>query len=77
MQHSRKAGIVVMIYECTLASFWAGPDYTVLFFRDELKTRVRLTIALILITIAHSFIWTAVYWFSYENVIELVRFLFN
>lgn len=72
MKHSKIAGIVVFIYEITLASFWAGPDYVVLFFRDELNTRLRLAIALIGITAAHAFLWTAVYWFSYESIVELI-----
>jgi hypothetical protein len=72
MAHSKIAGVIVFIYETTLASFWAGPDYTVLFWRDELNTRVRLAIALIAITAAHAFLWTAVYWSSYEDIVGLV-----
>jgi hypothetical protein len=77
MQHSKKAGIIAMIYESTLAAFWSGPDYVVIFFRDELKTRTRMAVALVLISSLHSFVWTAVYWFSYENVLELVKYLFS
>jgi hypothetical protein len=77
MQHSRRAGIVMLVYECTLAAFWAGPDYTVLFFRDELATRKRMAIALVAITIIHSVIWTTVYWFSYDNIVDLVKFFIN
>lgn len=73
LDYSKKAGVVVFVYEITLASFWSGPDYTVLFFRDELKTRKRLAVGLISITAAHAFLWTGVYWLGYENVIELVR----
>jgi len=77
MHHSRRAGIIAIVYECTLASFWSGPDYTVIFFRDELRTRTRLAVALILITAAHAFVWSAVYRLGYENIIDLIRFLFS
>lgn len=75
MAHSKLAGVMVFAYETTLASFWSGPDYTVMFFRDELKTRLGMGIALLLITAAHALIWTTVYWFGYENVLELMRSL--
>ena len=75
MAHSKLAGVVVFAYEITLASFWSGPDYTVMFFHDELKSRLGMAVALLLITAAHALIWTTVYWFGYENVAELVRAL--
>lgn len=73
LEHSKTAGAIVFMYEITLASFWSGPDYTVLFFRDELKTRVRLALGLITITGVHVFLWTAVYWLGHDNVMELIR----
>jgi len=69
--HSKMAGFVVFAYEITLASFWSGPDYTLMFFRDELNSRLALAVALVAITAAHALIWTTVYWFGYENVLEL------
>ena len=75
--HSKISGIMVFIYEATLASFWSGPDYTVIFFREELKTRRVLVIALILITVAHSFLWAAVYWSGYDDVINFWFSLFK
>lgn len=73
LEHSKVAGVIVFMYEITLASFWSGPDYTVLFFRDELKTRMRLAVGLMSITAAHAFLWTGVYWLGYENMLELIR----
>ncbi|OGI42685.1 MAG: hypothetical protein A2150_03620 [Candidatus Muproteobacteria bacterium RBG_16_64_11] len=67
---SKLAGAVVFGYETTLASFWSGPDYTVLFFRDELKTRTRLVIALVILTALHAVLWTTVYWMGYEDIQE-------
>jgi MFS family permease len=73
---SKIAGTIVFIYEITLASFWSGPDYAVIFFRDELKTRIRLVVALLVITIVHSVLWTSVYWYGYEDITGLIgRFL--
>ncbi|MFZ6007920.1 MAG: hypothetical protein ACOYU2_09755, partial [Nitrospirota bacterium] len=71
LSHSKIAGSIVFIYEITLASFWSGPDYTVMFFRDELKTRTRLIFALITITAIHAVLWTTVYWLGYDNITEL------
>lgn len=73
LSQSKVAGIIVFIYEITLASFWSGPDYTIIFFRDELKTRLRLIAAMFIITIIHSILWTSVYWYGYEDLIELVK----
>lgn len=70
--HSKIAGILIFVYEATLASFWSGPDYTVIFFRDELKTRKVMILILISITIVHAFLWTSVYWSGYDDVIGLV-----
>ncbi len=75
LANSKIAGVIVFIYETTLASFWSGPDYTVLFFRDELKTRFRMIIALLVITMIHALLWTAVYWSGYEDIIELLSSL--
>lgn len=72
MKHSKIAGVIVFVYEITLASFWSGPDYTVLFYRDELKTRARLAMALVLITAAHAFLWTAVYWQGADDIAGLI-----
>lgn len=74
LEHSKTAGAIVFMYEITLASFWSGPDYTVLFFRDELRTRVRLALGLITITGVHAFLWAAVYWLGHDNVMELIRY---
>lgn len=71
--HSRKAGVVVFLYEIIIASFWSGPDYTVLFFRDELKTRTQLIAAATAITTVHAILWTTVYWYGFDNIMELVR----
>ncbi|MFZ6006840.1 MAG: hypothetical protein ACOYU2_04190 [Nitrospirota bacterium] len=75
LSHSKIAGSIVFIYEITLASFWSGPDYTVLFFKDELKTRVRLAVAVLSITAVHAVLWTAVYWLGHDNILELIKHL--
>lgn len=69
--HSKIAGGIYFVYEATLASFWSGPDYAVIFFRDELGTRKMMAIALIAITIVHAFLWTAVYWSGYDDIVGL------
>lgn len=73
--HSRIAGLTVFTYEIVIASFWSGPDYTVLFFRDELKTWKRMFVATVAITTFHAILWTTVYWFGYENLVELATFI--
>lgn len=73
LEHSKVAGVVVFLYEITLASFWSGPDYTVLFFRDEFRTRTRVGLAALAITAAHAVLWTAVYWRGHDNVINLIE----
>jgi hypothetical protein len=75
LEHSKVAGVIVFLYEITLASFWSGADYTVLFFRDELKTRTRLALAALAITAFHAALWTAVYWLGHDNVLELINYL--
>ena len=72
---SRIAGMIAMMYEVTLASFWSGPDYTVLFFRDELRTRKRMAVAVVAITAIHAVLWTTVYWLGYENILELIQYI--
>ena len=44
-----------------------------LFFRDELKTRTHLIAAATAITTVHAILWTTVYWYSFDNIMELVR----
>lgn len=74
---SRLAGTVVMLYEVTLSFFWSGPDYTVIFFKDELNTRMKVIVASIIITAIHAVLWTTVYWFGYENLSELANYLWT
>jgi len=71
--HSKLAGMFVFAYETTMASFWSGPDLTVMFFRDEFKTRKLLVLALLSINTFHAFLWTAVYQFGYEDIIGLAK----
>lgn len=74
-ERSRLAGGIYFLYEATMASFWSGPDYAVLFFRDELKTRMRMTVALVVVTLVHAVLWTTVYWYGYENISDLWRYI--
>lgn len=75
LEHSRIAGVIVFLYEITLASFWSGADYTVIFFKDELKTQTKMITGIICITAIHAILWTAVYWYGSENIADLIRFL--
>lgn len=75
LKQSRVAGIIAMTYEATMSSFWSGPDYSVIFFKDELGTKMRMVIALVAITAVHAVLWTTVYWFGYDNITEFIRFI--
>jgi hypothetical protein len=74
-EHSKTSGRIMFAYEMTLASFWSGPDFAILFFRDELMTKARLIVGVIIITLIHAVLWTTVYWYGYENMIELGKHL--
>jgi hypothetical protein len=76
-EHSKTSGRIMFAYEMTLATFWSGTDFAILFFRDKLKTRARLIAGVIIITLIHAVLWTTVYWYGYENMLELGRHLLD
>jgi hypothetical protein len=76
-EHSKTSGRIMFAYEMTLATFWSGPDFAILFFRDELNTKARLIAGVIIITLIHAVLWTTVYWYGYENMLELGKHLID
>lgn len=73
--HSKVAGSIIFLYEATLATFWSGPDYAILFFKDEFSTHSKLLLGYFGITFVHSVLWTSVYWYGYENIVDAGKYM--
>src|SRR3989344_4829284 len=67
---SRFAGYVVMIPIVIRGIFWTGPEKIITFFRKEIGTVVRITIALLVLTAIQALVWTTLYGLGYGLVVS-------
>ena len=73
---SRLAGLLGFAGVIIKAAFWDGPEHIVIFFHRELKTELRMLLALLALTALQAAIWTPIYILGFNTVEELWRHLF-
>ena len=73
---SRTAGMVMLVTFLFRASVWEGPEQAVIFFRPELRTRLRRELVLALLTAVQGVFWTVVYGAGHESVLALWKTFF-
>ncbi len=67
---SRVAGILAFLVVITQATVWNGPEQVIIFFRQEIRSRVMMTFVLLILSAIQAVVWAAVYSLGYENVIQ-------
>lgn len=74
---SRLAGYLVFAGVILKASIWDGPEQIVIFFNKEIKTELRMLIALLVLTALQAAFWTPVYVLGFESGMELFQLVFS
>lgn len=63
---SRLLGALTAFWNAILSIVWFGPERVVTYYRQELGTRARVLIALIVLTAIQAFLWAALYSCAYN-----------
>jgi hypothetical protein len=74
---SRHAGYLAFLGVIVKASIWDGPEHIVIFFNKEIKTELRMLIALLVLTALQAAFWTPVYVLGFESGMELFQLVFS
>lgn len=67
------AGMIAFIFTMVKAAVWDGPEAVVVFFEKELKTNVRMLLALLALTAVQAAIWTPIYVLGFDTIAELIQ----
>ena len=68
---SRIAGYLAFAFVVIKAAFWDGPEHIVIFFHKEIRTMLRMSFALLILTAIQAAIWTPIYILGFDNVTQL------
>jgi len=70
--NSKTAGWLFFVFLTGKATIWDGPELVVIFFKKELGSIIKMTLALIPLTLFQGIFWAAIYSLGYESISELI-----
>lgn len=68
---SRVAGYLAFAVVVIKATFWDGPEHIVIFFHKEIRTMLRMGLALLVLTAIQAAIWTPIYVLGFNTITDL------
>lgn len=69
-EKSKLLGALVGVANILLAVAWTGPEKVLAYYRKEIGSNHRLLLALVILTGIQSFLWTLLYYYAYDIVVN-------